>query len=51
MLRTTMKGMVTKFHLELADSAFIIALIQNKQLEKTLTLFPGSLENGEIVKF
>jgi hypothetical protein len=47
-LRTTMKGMVASFIWNWQDSSFIIALIQSKQLEKALTLFPEASKMAKL---
>jgi carboxyl-terminal processing protease len=48
LLRTTMKGMVANFVWNWQDSAFILAYMQSKQLEKAMTLFP---EAAKMAKF
>jgi carboxyl-terminal processing protease len=48
MLRTTMKGMVASFIWNWQDSAFIIALMQPKQLEKALMLFPEATKLAKL---
>jgi len=48
MLRTTMKGMVASFVWNWSDSAFILALMQNKQLEQALKLFPEASKMAKL---
>jgi carboxyl-terminal processing protease len=48
LLQTAMKGMVASFIWNWQDGAFIIAMMQPKQLEKALTLFPEASKMAKL---